>query len=49
VWEASTGKVVAVLEGHTAEVNSAVFSRDGKWVVTASSDDTARVWKGSRE
>ena len=30
--------------GHTAEVTSAAFSPDGKRVVTASDDTTARVW-----
>ena len=42
MWEASTGKGVAVLRGHTAEVNSAVFSPDGKWIATASSDYTVQ-------
>ena len=30
---------------HKSEVNSARFSPDGKWVVTASRDKTARVWE----
>ena len=47
VWEASTGKAVAVLRGHTAEVNSAVFSPDGKWIATASSDGTVQMWEAS--
>jgi len=29
---------------HAGEVTSAAFSPDGKWVVTASDDGTARVW-----
>lgn len=33
-----------ILRGHRAEVNSAAFSADGKLVVTASSDGTARLW-----
>jgi WD40 repeat protein len=33
-----------LLKGHTDRVNSAVFSPDGKRVVTASSDSTARLW-----
>jgi uncharacterized caspase-like protein len=33
-----------VLIGHTDFVNSAVFSPDGKWVLTASSDKTARIY-----
>jgi WD40 repeat protein len=32
------------LAGHTSLVNTAVFSPDGSRVVTASWDDTARVW-----
>ena len=34
----------AVSEGHTSPVNSACMSPDGKHVVTASADCTARVW-----
>src|SRR4051812_24768173 len=30
--------------GHTNYVNSAVFSSDGKYVLTASFDKTARLW-----
>jgi WD40 repeat protein len=32
------------LAGHSANVNSARFSPDGLWVVTASDDHTARIW-----
>ncbi len=34
----------AVLRGHEGEVMSAAFSPDGTRIVTASFDDTARVW-----
>lgn len=33
-----------VMRGHGGSVTSAVFSHDGKYVVTASNDGTARVW-----
>ncbi|MDR1269687.1 MAG: hypothetical protein LBK82_09185, partial [Planctomycetaceae bacterium] len=33
------------LEGHTDCVWSAVFSPDGKNIVTASRDNTARIWE----
>jgi WD40 repeat protein len=33
-----------VLRGHTGPVTSARFSADGRYVVTASQDSTARVW-----
>jgi WD40 repeat protein len=35
---------VQVLTGHTGSVNSASFSPDGTRIVTASNDNTARVW-----
>ncbi|TCG04459.1 hypothetical protein BZM27_40695 [Paraburkholderia steynii] len=35
---------IALLSGHQNAVDSAVFSPDGKRVVTASWDGTARVW-----
>ncbi len=34
-----------VLEGHTADVLAAGFSADGRYVVTGSSDGTARIWE----
>jgi len=36
--------VTAGLKGHTAPVVSAAFSGDGKQVMTASDDNTARIW-----
>ena len=33
-----------VLQGHAAAIPTAAFSRDGRWIVTASRDDTARIW-----
>ncbi|NDA63415.1 MAG: hypothetical protein EBX50_15455, partial [Chitinophagia bacterium] len=33
--------------GHTSNVNSAVFSPDGKLALTASGDNTARLWEVS--
>jgi energy-coupling factor transporter ATP-binding protein EcfA2 len=32
------------LRGHTDMVNSAAYSPDGRWIVTAGDDGTARVW-----
>jgi WD40 repeat protein/tRNA A-37 threonylcarbamoyl transferase component Bud32 len=45
LWDAATGKEVAVFKGHTGPVKSAEFSRDGRFLVTASWDKTARVWE----
>lgn len=44
VWDASTGKTLAVLSGHSSSVNAAQFSPDGSRIVTGSMDDTARLW-----
>jgi WD40 repeat protein len=44
LWDAATGKQVAILRGHDGGVGSAAFSPDGNRVVTASADKTARVW-----
>jgi WD40 repeat protein len=45
LWEAGSGKELAVLRGHEGWVSSAQFSADGKTVVTASLDKTARLWE----
>ena len=42
--EAETGKVLFVLREHTRPVVSVDFSSDGKLLVTASEDQTARIW-----
>ncbi|HEV8540874.1 MAG TPA: protein kinase [Verrucomicrobiae bacterium] len=44
IWDASSGRQLFLLSGHTDSVNSVAVSRDGRWIVTASSDDTARLW-----
>jgi WD40 repeat protein len=36
-----------VLRGHLRAVTSAEFSPDGRWLVTASDDWTARVWEAA--
>jgi WD40 repeat protein len=44
VWNVDDRHVVATLHGHRDAVTSAVFSPDGRHVLTTSSDLTARVW-----
>lgn len=46
IWDASTNppRQLLSLEGHTVWVATGLFSPDGKLVVTASADNTARVW-----
>ena len=47
IWDAASGKKLAVLKGHTEAVNSAVFSPDGRRILTASDDGTARIWEAT--
>lgn len=44
VWERQTGKRQLTLNGHTRGVNCALFSPDGKQLVTGSTDETIRIW-----
>jgi WD40 repeat protein/predicted Ser/Thr protein kinase len=44
-WDSQSGRLLAVLSGHTDQVTSAAFSPNGELLVTASFDKTARVWE----
>jgi len=47
VWDASSGRVLVSLLGHTGAVDSAVFSQDSGRILTTSEDGTAKVWDAS--
>jgi len=47
VWEAAPGKAVSEPLRHDGSVTSAGVSPDGKWIVTASADHTARIWEAA--
>ena len=44
LWDAESGKPLAVLEGHTKGVSSVSFSPDGQRLATASFGQTVQVW-----
>src|SRR5262249_13594645 len=50
ICEATTGKLLHVLPGktdaaHRDQIQSAAFSPDDKWIVTASDVQTAKIWE----
>lgn len=44
VWDADSGRRLALLQGHTDCIVHTAWSPDGRRVLTASDDGTARVW-----
>ena len=44
VWDSDTGQLLVVMCGHSGEVTDASFSPDGRRVLSASRDGTAKVW-----
>lgn len=47
VWDAATGEVLLSWNGHTRELRSVSFSRDGTRIITGSMDGTAKVWESA--
>jgi energy-coupling factor transporter ATP-binding protein EcfA2 len=44
LWNANTGELIRVLNGHTNGVSSVTFSPDGKVLATGSADTTVKLW-----
>lgn len=47
LWDANTGKVLRVFQGHEENVTSVAFSPDGTKILTGSDDKTARLWRAT--
>jgi WD40 repeat protein len=44
VLDTELGKETLTLQGHTDRIQHIIFSPDGKWIATASSDQTLKLW-----
>jgi eukaryotic-like serine/threonine-protein kinase len=47
LWDASTGKEIRTLSGHTNAVNRVVFSPDGLQLASADLDGTVKIWSAA--
>jgi len=47
VCDVATGKALFELQGHTKQVRDIGYSPDGQWLVTASEDHSARIWRAA--
>jgi WD40 repeat protein len=44
LWDAKKGAYTQILQGHTANVSSVDWSRDGRWLASGSYDGSVRIW-----
>jgi WD40 repeat protein len=44
VWELKTGRQLFTLEGHKFDVDGLVFTRDNRYLLTGSVDQTIKLW-----
>jgi dipeptidyl aminopeptidase/acylaminoacyl peptidase len=44
LWATASGQLLAIFQGHTGSVLSAVFSPNGRRVLTGSDDKSAKLW-----
>jgi WD40 repeat protein len=44
LWDVTTGQEIAAIKGHGRGVTQVTFSRDGKLLASAGSDNTIKIW-----
>jgi len=44
LWDINTGQLLHNFQGHTGDVNTAVFFDNGMWAVSGSDDSVLRLW-----
>jgi WD40 repeat protein/uncharacterized caspase-like protein len=44
IWDVASGREIGALKGHGRAVSKVAFSRDGKLVATAGTDNTIKIW-----
>jgi WD40 repeat protein len=47
IWDAATGRQLFRIDGHTGWVCHLTFSKDGRRLISAASDQTTRIWDTS--
>jgi uncharacterized protein with WD repeat len=45
LWEVQTGKLLQTMAQHSNDVMDVSISKDGQWIVSASTDKTVQLWK----
>src|SRR5207248_306556 len=44
LWDAASGKELAMYRGHTSSVTAVAFSRDGRHLLSADATESVKVW-----